>query len=118
MWNFTTGFIVVQIRPSQFSKPIYRMGRPYDSPSASIHRHDLRSSGQRVRWFPYIPAGPPDMDNKCTAHKLIALGHWNDDVEVLLGGGYHGPTQAWGDRSERYKQRQVHDHEKALGPCR
>ena len=63
------------------------MGRPYDSSSTSIHRHDLRSSGQRVRWFPYIPAGPPDLDNKCIAHKLIALGHWNDDVEVTRKGG-------------------------------
>ena len=72
------------------------MGRPYDSPSASIHRHDLRSSGQRVRWFPYIPAGPPDMDNKCTAHKLIALGHWNDDVEVpRKRGGAGGIKALW-----------------------
>ena len=49
----------------------------------SVHRHDLRSCGQRVRWFPSTPAGPPDLATGTSkAHKLVALGHWNDEVEV------------------------------------
>ena len=50
----------------------------------SVHRHDLRSQGQRVRFFPAVPSGPPDLDNRSIAHCLLALGHWSDEVEVWL----------------------------------
>jgi hypothetical protein len=53
-----------------------------NSESYDIETHDLKSSGQRIRWFPYIPPAPPDLDGRCISHKLVALGHWNDDVEV------------------------------------
>ena len=59
------------------------MGRPYSDVSPELHRHGLRTSGNCIRLFPFVPAGPPDLDMKSTAHKLCALGHFNDDVEVI-----------------------------------
>ncbi|GAX81772.1 hypothetical protein CEUSTIGMA_g9200.t1 [Chlamydomonas eustigma] len=46
--------------------------------------HDLKSSGQRIRWFPHILPAPSDLEGRSIAHKLVALGHWNDDVESHL----------------------------------
>ncbi len=46
--------------------------------------HDLRSTGERVRWLPSAPPGPPDLDGRRTQHKLAALGHWSDEVDGHL----------------------------------
>mmetsp|Transcript_6299 Transcript_6299/g.13867 ORF Transcript_6299/g.13867 Transcript_6299/m.13867 type:complete len:411 (+) Transcript_6299:89-1321(+) len=49
-----------------------------------IHHHDLRTQGQCVRLFPPVPPGPPDLNGRITSNKLIAIGHWNDDIDSHL----------------------------------
>eukprot|EP00955_Chlamydomonas_euryale_P095667 364951-Chlamydomonas_euryale.AAC.3 len=65
----------------------------------SAREHELRGCGTRVRWFPGVPPAPPDMDERSTTHKLLALGHWNDDLQVEMGGrGLRGGErgEGWG----------------------
>ncbi len=45
-------------------------------------RHQLRAQGQRIRLLPTAPAGPPDLDQRVTQHRLVAVGAYSDDVEV------------------------------------
>ncbi|KAG1657266.1 hypothetical protein FOA52_010837 [Chlamydomonas sp. UWO 241] len=44
----------------------------------------MRSTGTRVRLFPFVPPGPADINGRVVSHKLAALGHWSDDVQSHL----------------------------------
>eukprot|EP00798_Chlamydomonas_sp_ICE-L_P002123 gene2123-18168_t len=48
----------------------------------STHRVGLRAQGKVVRFLPStIAPGPPDLDNRITSHRLLAMGLWSDDME-------------------------------------
>lgn len=47
-------------------------------------RHSFPNQASKVRWLPGgAPAGP-DMDGRLTAHKLLCLGSFDDDVQTSM----------------------------------
>ncbi len=47
-----------------------------------LSRHFLRLQASHVAWLPGPPPGPPDADGVTTAHKLLAVGAYVEDVQV------------------------------------
>ena len=47
-----------------------------------LSRHFLTCQPQKARNLPFAPAGAADADGTQLAHKLLAIGNWNEDNEV------------------------------------
>ena len=47
-----------------------------------LSRHFLTCQPQKARTLPFAPAGAADADGTQLAHKLLAIGNWNEDDEV------------------------------------
>lgn len=47
-----------------------------------LSRHFLTCQPQKARNLPFAPAGAADADGTQLAHKLLAIGNWNEDDEV------------------------------------
>lgn len=47
-----------------------------------LSRHFLTCQPQKARNLPFAPAGAADADGMQLAHKLLAIGNWNEDDEV------------------------------------
>ena len=47
-----------------------------------LSRHFLTCQPQKARNLPFAPAGAANADGMQLAHKLLAVGSWNEDDEV------------------------------------